>query len=125
MIDQIRFSEFIKSFLKNNFPEFISTINYKEDGSFDCDLKNPSNQFSIWLATYNSEITIGLEDPEGKTDIHTHISCYEEEDLDNALHDLSVIINEIKSDKVILYHSDQTGYQWTNNIHSILERKKG
>ena len=124
MINQARFSELIKSFLKENYPEFTATINEGNDKSFDCDLRNPTNEFSIWIATYNSEITIGLEDPSGKTDIHTHISCYEEGDIDFALTKLANTIEEIKRGKLILYHSDIEGYQWTNRISSIIEKKK-
>ncbi len=124
MINQSHFSELIKSFLVENYPEFTATITQKEDESFDCDLRNPTNEFSIWIATYNSEITIGIEDPNGKTDIHTHISCYEEQDIDDALIELTKTINEIKNGKLILYHSDIKGYHWTNDINLIIEKKK-
>ncbi|WP_378187504.1 hypothetical protein ACE939_04065 [Aquimarina sp. W85] len=122
-MNQKRFSELIKSFLVEKFPEFTKTINYKDDNSFGCDLRNPTNEFSIWIATYNSEITIGLEDPSGKTDIHTHISCYKEEDINNALTDLATEINNITKGKTFLYHSDGIGYQLTNDINLILKRK--
>ena len=120
MINQARFSEIIKSFLTENYPEFTATITYKDDKSFDCDLRNPTNEFSIWIATYNSEITIGIEDPSGKTDIHTHISCYEEEDIDESLIQLNKKIKEIENGKLILYHSNLKGYQWTNDINLII-----
>jgi len=124
MINQVRFSELIKSFLTKNHPEFTATITDKNDNSFDCDLRNPTNEFAIWIATYNSEITIGIEDPNGKTDIHTHISCYEEEDIDEALNELDSTVKKIQNGVLILYHSDLKGYQWTNDINSIFERKK-
>ncbi len=124
MINQERFSEIIKSFLIASFPEFIASLTYNHDKSFECDLRNPTNEFSIWIATYNSEITIGIEDPSGKTDIHTHISCYQQEDIDDALNELTITIRKIKDGKLILYCSDLKGYQWTNNINSIIEKKK-
>lgn len=96
MIEQINFSEIIKEFLAERFPEFLSSVDFKEDGSFDCDLRNQTNTFSIWLATYNSEITIGLEDPDGKTDIHTHITCEHYEDLPESFDRLTKMINEIR-----------------------------
>ncbi|MFB9053943.1 hypothetical protein ACFFVB_12725 [Formosa undariae] len=122
-MNQDRFSELIKSFLIENFPEFIKTISYKEDKSFDCALRNPTDEFSIWVATYDAEITIGLEDPSGKTEIHTHISCDEDADINEALSELSTLINDIKTGHVVLYYSDKTGFQWTDNINLILERK--
>lgn len=77
-MNQVRFSISVKSFLVEKVTEFIKSINYKDDTSFDCDLRNTTNEFSIWFATYNSEITNGLEDLNGKTDIHTHISYWEQ-----------------------------------------------
>ncbi|TJZ51807.1 hypothetical protein FAZ15_19870 [Sphingobacterium olei] len=113
MIEQIYFSEIIKEFLAENFPEFLSSLDFKGDGSFDCDLRNQADTFSIWLATYNSEITIGLEDPDGKTDIHTHLSCDDMEDLPETLDRLAKMINEIREDKLVLY-KDESGYHWTD-----------
>ena len=121
MIEQVRFSEIIKKFLDANLPEFLASINHRDDGSFDCDLRSPTNSFSIWLATYNSEITIGVEDPDGKTDIHTHISFYEDENSAKALNQLSKMINEIREDKLVLYKDKFGDYHLTKNI---LEKKK-
>lgn len=120
MIEQNHFSALIKSFLEIHFSEFIPTLKFQSDGSFDCDLRNPTNLFSIWIATYNSEITLGIEDPNGKSDIHTHISCYEESEISETLSELSIMINNIKNDKTVLYYKDESGFQWTNNKTSIL-----
>ncbi len=121
MINQEHFSELIKELLMERLPEFCSTIAYKEDGSFDCDLRNPSNEFSIWIATYNSEITLGVEAPDGNTDIHTHISCYEVKDIEDAFNDMVEMINEIRIGQTILYRVENSNYQWTNNIDSIVK----
>lgn len=101
----------------------MPTLKYQEDGSFDCELRSLSNEFSIWVATYNSEITIGLVDPDGNSDIHTHISCYDEEDINDTLSDLAAKINEIIQDKLILYHSERTGYDWTYDINLVQKKR--
>ena len=116
MIEQNHFSHLVKLFLERNFPEFISTLKYKEDGSFDSDLRNPTNLFSIWIATYDSEITVGIEDPNGKTDIHSHISCYDEKNIEDALNELSDILNKIQGYKLVLYNDKILGYNWTEKI---------
>ena len=116
MIEQNHFSHLVKLFLERNFPEFISTLKYKEDGSFDSDLRNPTNLSSIWIATYDSEITVGIEDPNGKTDIHSHISCYDEKNIEDALNELSDILNKIQGDKLVLYNDKILGYNWTEKI---------
>lgn len=126
-MEQKEFSKLILKFLEENYPEFTNTLKYLNDGSFDCDLKSESGIFSIWIATYGSEITIGIEDPNGKTDIHTHISCYELENLENCLFELSSIIEEIKADKLILYQTNDGSYNWIktveiNNLYQLTKK---
>lgn len=111
-MEQNLFSNLIKEFLEANFPEFVPTISYQNDDSFDCSLKSNSKKFSIWIATYNSEITIGIEDPNGKSDIHTHISCYELEDFQSCILELSQYINDIKNDRLIFYRDENGKYDW-------------
>ena len=111
-MEQNLFSNLIKDFLEANFPEFLPSINYHNDGSFDCSLISNSKIFSIWIATYNSEVTIGIEDPNGKSDIHTHISCYELKDFESCISELSLYINNIKNDKLILYRNENGKYDW-------------
>lgn len=122
-MNQTRFSALSESFLNENYPEFIPTLKYQEDGSFNCELRSLSNEFSIWLATCNSKITIGLIDPDGNTEIHTHISCYDEEDVNDTLSDLATKINEIIQDKLILYYSERAGYDWTYDINSVYKKR--
>jgi hypothetical protein len=125
-MDQKEFSEHIFQFLRKSFPEFVSSITYSNDNSFDCELKSPSGQFGMWIATYNSEITFGLESPTGETDIHTHITCDELDDLENCLSDLARMIEEVKTNKTIMYRNAANVYDWAD--HSQLmekERKKG
>jgi hypothetical protein len=125
-VEQKTFSKLIVEFLGKSFPEFISTIKYQDDGSFECDLKSPSGKFSIWIATYNSEITFGLEAPNGKTDIHTHVSCYEIDDIDDCLATLTKLINEVMSNKCIIYLKDNETYDWIEFDRLLqMEQKKG
>jgi hypothetical protein len=80
----------------------------------------------MWIATYNSEITFGVVSPTGETDIHTHISCKERDDLENCLSELAVMIEDVKANKTIIYKNAANVYDWAN--HSMLmqkEMKKG
>jgi len=122
-MEQKIFSKYISEFLETNFPEFTRTIKYQDDGAFDCDLKSESGIFSIWIATYNCEITIGIENPERKTNIHTHISCYELEDLKSCLLELASYIENIKADKLILYQDEAGKYDWIES--SMFENING
>jgi len=94
---QREFSKLMLKFLEGNYPQFAQTIKFQDDGSFDCDLKIESGIFSIWIATYNTEITIGIEDQNGKTDIHSHIPCYGLDDLEAYVAELSSFIENIKT----------------------------
>ncbi len=111
-MEQKEFSKLIIEFLEGNYPEFTQTIKFQDDGSFDCDLKSESGIFSVWIATYNSEITIGIEDPKGESNIHTHISCYEFDDLKLCITELTSYIENIKADKLILYQDKAGKYDW-------------
>lgn len=115
-MEQKEFSKLIIKFLEENYPEFTKTIKFQDDESFDCDLKSESGIFSIWIATYNGEITIGIEDPKGETNIHTHISCYEFEDFKSCVAELMSFIENIKSDKLILYQDEYGEYDWIESI---------
>ena len=66
----------------------------------------------MWIATYNHEITFGIKSPTGETDIHTHVSCYGEEDIVDCLSTLTGLVGEIKSNKVILYKNGSNSYEW-------------
>lgn len=125
-MEQKEFSSLIIKFLGKKYPEFIQTIKFQDDGSFDCDLKSESGIFSVWIATYNNEITIGIEDPKGKTEIHSHISCYELNDLENCLNELALIIENIKTDKLVLFETENGEYDWINSveIYNLKEIKK-
>lgn len=120
------FSKLIFEFLNENYPEFIKTIKFQDEGSFDCDLKSESGIFSIWIATYNCEITIGIEDPNGKTDIHSHISCYELDDLETCCEELSSFIENMKADKLFLYQDKDGKYDLIekNNFENLKGSKK-
>ena len=73
-MNQIEFSNIVKEYISKKHPAFLNNISYKEEHSFDCSLKNAKEEFSRWIATYNSEITLGLESSDGNSDCHTHMS---------------------------------------------------
>ncbi|MBC5862891.1 hypothetical protein [Flavobacterium turcicum] len=112
LMSQKDFSKLIIGFLQLNFPEFTRTIKYQDDDSFDCYLKSESGIFSIWIATYNSEITIGIEDPKGETSIHSHINCDQIEDFSSCTVEVKSYIENIKTDKLILYQDKEGKYDW-------------
>ncbi|MCH5689871.1 hypothetical protein LWM68_39970 [Niabella sp. W65] len=123
-MEQKIFSEYAFDFLAKNFPEFLPAVKYNGDESFECDLKNNSGKFSMWIATYNSEITFGLETPDGKTDVHTHVSCLEIAELEDCFATLTGLIYEITNHRVILYQTEQGTYDWTDYEKLLKEENK-
>jgi hypothetical protein len=124
-MNQKTFSDKVFQFLTEEFPEFTHSVTYQNDDSFDCELRNPSGQFAMWIATYNSEITFGLKSPTGDTGIHTHVSWYEEEDMEDCLSTLTTLIDEIKTNKVILYKDESDTFDWIDlNTLTQKENKK-
>ena len=121
-MNQKIFSDKVFQFLTEEFPEFTHLVTYQNDDSFDCELISQSGQFSMWIATYNSEITFGLKSPTGETDIHTHVSCYEEEDVEDCLSTLTKLIDEIKTNKVILYKNESNTFDWID-INRLTEKE--
>lgn len=121
-MNQKIFSGKVLQFLTKEFPEFVHTVKYQNDDSFDCELPNTSRQIAMWIATYGKEITFGLRSPTGDTDIHTHVSCYEEADMEDCLSTLTSLINEIKSNKVILYKNESNLYDWID-VNKLIEKE--
>ena len=124
MIEQKSFSSIVESYLKANFPDFLKTLKYEEDNSFECSLESPTGKFSIWIATYNSEITIGLNDPDNTSGCHTHYGR-DDDDLTDALTKLSQTINDVFSNRLVFYHSTLQGFTWSDDIiRTITEKRK-
>jgi hypothetical protein len=113
-MEQKLFSKLIFDFLQQSYPEFLP-VKYFEDGSFDCNVKSATGQFSMWIATYKSEITYGFENPDGKTDIHRHIHCYEIEDLPESLASLRNWIHSVNNNLTLIYFTDSQVWDWIDH----------
>jgi len=122
-MEQNAFSNIVRDYIKKKYPAFFETISYQADGSFDCTLKNTKGKFSVWIATYNSEITLGLEAADGNSDCHTHMSFYGEEPTEQ-LEAMKNYLENIFSNKLLIVQSSLSGYSWTDNIEDVLKRKK-
>jgi hypothetical protein len=113
-MEQKLFSKLIFDFLQQSYPAFLP-VKYFEDGSFDCNVKSPTGQFSMWIATYESEITYGFESPDGKTDIHSHIHCYEIKDLPESLASLRNWIHSVSNNLTLIYFTDSQVWDWIDH----------
>ncbi|ANE52199.1 hypothetical protein [Flavisolibacter tropicus] len=122
-MEQEVFSDIVKNYLSERYPQFLDSIKYKADGSFDCSLKNPAKEFSVWIDTSNEEITIGLEDPASISGCHTHFTPYEDDTVE-VLSDLSKLLEEIFTNKCVFYHSNISGFSWSSDIVKTLIEKK-
>ena len=121
-MDQATFSNHIYQYLLDNHPLFLENIKYHDNQSFDCTLTSPTGKFSVWIATYDKEITIGMDDPEQTSGTHTHLSFYGEE-VDEQTQALTKYLHDIFSSKLVFTHSSLSGYSWSDDIVTTLLEK--
>jgi len=122
-MEQGAFSNIVRDYISKKYPAFLETISYHADGSFDCTIKNAKGKFSVWIATYDSEITLGLQAADGNSDCHTHMSFYGEEPTEQ-LEAMKNYLEDIFSNKLLFMQSSLSGYSWTNNVEHTLKKKK-
>src|SRR5689334_10495501 len=120
---QIEFSTLTKTFLAERYPIFLQTIAYKDDDSFDCSLKSITGKLSIWIATYNREITVGFDNSENICDWHTHMSLFGANELNEELIAMSQLLDSILSGKEPIIFSSKTGFTLTNDLESEIRDK--
>ena len=116
------FSNTVKEYLDNHHPDFLQDVSMKDDESFDCSIMNQTAEFSVWIATYNCEITLGLEDRNGDSNCHTHMSFYGNDVLEQ-LEAMSNYLANILFDKLIAYRSNEKGFSWTYDPQQVLEER--
>lgn len=124
MLDQVLVSTVLRKYLQDHHPAFLTDATEHANGSMDCSLKSPSRHFSIWIGTYNSEYTLGLESPDGDSGCHTHFTPYTERDFPHVLENMSALLDDIMSGKVLFYHSTLQGYTWTSDMDDTLKKKR-
>ena len=122
-MNQDVFSNIIREYITKEYPAFLETISYQEDGSFDCTIRNAKGEFSVWIATYNCEITLGIQAPDGNSDCHTHMNFYGEEPGEQ-LEAMKDYLEKIFSNKLFFMQSSLSGYSWTDNVEDTLKKKK-
>jgi len=121
---QSEFSNLAKEHIVKHYPLFIGNLNFKQDGSFDCSIKSKTGRLSVWIATYDCEITIGFEDAEGKCDWHTHMSLFGANEPKVEPNAMSQLLDSILSDKEPIVFSSKSGFTLTDNINEDINQKE-
>lgn len=116
------FSNYVYQYILENHPLFLDNLQFKPDKSLDCSLMSPTGKFSVWIATFDSEITIGMDDPEHKSGAHTHMSFYGNE-ADDQARAMTEYLHDIFNDKLIFIYSNLSGYSWTRDLVETLMDK--
>jgi hypothetical protein len=122
-MNQEIFSEYVYQYLLENHPLFLGNLEYKSDKSFECSLMSPTGKFSVWIATFDCEITIGMDDPKHTSGAHTHMSFYGE-GVDEQTKAMTDYLHEIFNNKLVFIHSSLSGYTWTKDIVETLIEKE-
>lgn len=120
---QSEYSALAKDYIITHHPDFAGTIQHKDDGSFDFSIKSRKGHLSIWIATHDTEITIGFEDANGKCDWHTHMSLFNAYEPEEEFSAMTKLLLEILSDEEPIVFSSKNGYTLTDNVEEDLKNK--
>lgn len=116
MLTQQEFSELALQYITQHHAEFLPTVRNMENGSFDCTFKSPQGKLSLYIATYNREITIGFVDDTEFTDWHTHMSVWGCNEPEEELAMMTTIIHKITSGREPVVYGPESGYSLRDNI---------
>jgi hypothetical protein len=89
---KIEFSKLAEEYIRRRYSTNVGNTSYKDDGSFDCVISSTKGLVSIWIATYDAEITVGLESADGNSDWHTHMSLWGANSPDEELAAMSRLV---------------------------------
>lgn len=123
MMNQEQFSNYVYQYLLESHPLFLEKLEHKPDKSFECSLMSRTQMFSVWIATFDSELTIGMDDPEHKSGTHTHMRFHGTEP-DEQAKAMTEYLQDIFNDKLIFIHSSLSGYSWTSDLVETLVEKE-
>ena len=107
-MNQTLYSDITLKYLAQNHPEFLESMDFKEDQSFDCSIKSMNGNRFLWIATYDLEITIGFENYEKECDWHSHIGASRGNNQHEELKELTKELNKILSnEQVFILENDK------------------
>ena len=121
-MNQETFSNIVYQYLIQQHPLLLENLDFKPDKSFECSLMSPTGEFSIWVATFDCEITIGMDDPEHTSGAHTHMNFYGDE-VDEQTEALTEYLQDIFKNKLVFIHSSLSGYTWTKDLVETISEK--
>ena len=64
---QEEYSRYAVEKIKKRFSHISLVTQSNDDGSIDIFVKSPKGLLTIWIGTFNKEITLGFKDVEGKS----------------------------------------------------------
>jgi hypothetical protein len=108
---QAEFSELVKNYIAQHHPEFMESMKFQKDGSFDCSVKSKKDIISLWIATYDAEISVGLEDRDFLTDWHIRMRAQGAKNPQQELERMTVLVNKILSDGLEIEYTEDTGFE--------------
>ena len=123
-MEQSEFSKLAETYIQEHYSEVVSNINYQDDGSFDCLITSNKKLLSIWIATYDIEITVGFESADGENgDWHTHMSLWNANNPEEELIAMSQLIDSITSDSDSIVFSTKRGYYLPDYVDEEMRKK--
>jgi len=115
-LTQAEYSDLLSDYFIDNFKHLKSEKKIHDDLTVDFEIKNPSNKLTLWISSMNKEISIGLEDANGKSDWHTHMSLFGANSPIEQLNTMSDLIKQLIDGKEKVAFNIHEGYFLTDNI---------
>lgn len=123
---QEEYSTYTVESIKQRFPHISFLTEKREDDSIDVRFNSPKGLLSIWIGTFNTEITMGFEDSEEKSYWHTHMSLFGSYEPDEQIGSLASLLNNILSDKEPIFYSSKEGFYLTSDaVAELNEQNSG
>lgn len=120
-MNQALYSEIALKYLKQNHPEFLKSVDFKEDQSFDCCIKSVRGNRFLWIATYDLEITVGFENYMKECDWHFHIGASGGNNQKEELKELTKLLNEILNNEQVFILENDKYIPFDKNNDSVLK----
>ena len=122
-MNQQDFTDYIIPKILESFPQFKEHCERKLYDIIEIRYKSINEELTLYLTTQDKEITIGFEADNELDNWHTHMNLFGAKTPDEELNVAVALINDILSDKVKIFFSNEWGYFLSEDIEDDLDNK--
>lgn len=124
-LSQAAFSQIALNYITEHHAAFLANIKYQQDGSFDCSLKSKKDIISVWIASYDAEISVGLEDRDFISEWHVPMSSLGAKTPAQEFAAMTKLLGEILSGEAGIEYSEEFGYELAQHPYEQSRERTG